>query len=96
MFYKHNQFDDYTQEKFYIENKIIFNWVKKNYFKNERFIFINSWNDYKNGNYLEYDERYGYASLNSFSKFIFNLSFQKSEYILNFREKYNVYFALKL
>ena len=86
-FINNNQFDDYTPEKFYIENKIIFNWVKKNYFKNERFIFINSWNDYKNGNYLEYDKKYGYASLNSFSKSIFNISFQKNEYILNFRDK---------
>ena len=76
-FINNNQFDDYTPEKFYIENKIIFNWVKKNYFKNERFVFINSWNDYKNGNYLECDEKYGYASLNSFSKSIFNISFQK-------------------
>ena len=86
-FINNNQFDDYTPEKFYIENKIIFDWVKTNYFKNERFIFINSWNDYKNGNYLEYDEKYGYASLNSFSKSIFNISFQKNEYIFDFRDK---------
>jgi hypothetical protein len=36
---------------------------------------------------LEYDEKYGYASLNSFSKSIFNISFQKNEYILDFRDK---------
>ena len=70
------KFKDFKPEKFYIANKIIFEWEKKNTKKNKGFIFVNSWNDYINGNYLEPDEIYGYALLNSFSKSILNLTFQ--------------------
>lgn len=75
-------FDDYKPEKFYILSKIIFNWknIAKN--NNEKFVFINSWNDYENKNYLEYDEKYGYASINTFSKSILNLPFNKNNYPL--------------
>jgi hypothetical protein len=66
-------FDDYKPEQFYITNKIIFKWEKSNNIRNEGFIFINSWNDYQNGNYLEYNEKYGYASINTFSKSLLNI-----------------------
>ena len=61
-------------------------WVKVNYFKIERFISINSLNEYKNGNYLEYNKKSGYASINTFSKSIFNISFHKHEYILEIED----------
>ena len=41
-----------------------------------QFIFLNSWNNYQKGYYLEPDEQYGYASINSFSKALFNLPFK--------------------
>ena len=72
----------YSPEKFYILNKVIIEWTKKNFEKTEGFFFINSWNDYESGNYLEPDEIYGYASLNSFSKALFNLSFNENDYNL--------------
>ena len=68
-------------EKFFIANRIIIEW-KKNFKQNQGFIFINSWNDYKNGYYLEPDEKYGYASLNSFSKSILNLTFRFNNFEL--------------
>ena len=43
-------------------------------------------NEYKNGNYLEYNKKYGYTSINTFSKSIFNISFHKHEYILEIEE----------
>ena len=68
--YINNKFNDYKPEKFYMINPILFNWqnIEKN--NKEKFIFINSWNDYEKHNYLEYDEKYGYSSINSFTKSI--------------------------
>ena len=70
----------YNPEKFYVLNKIIIDWTKKNYNRTKGFFFLSSWNDYENGNYLEPDIIYGYASLNSFSKALFNLSFNENNY----------------
>ena len=70
----------YTPEKFYILNRIIIDWTKKNFNQTRGIFLIDSWNDYKNGNYLEPDLIYGYASLNSFSKALFNLSFNENNY----------------
>ena len=74
----YKQFNDYKPEKFYMLNKIIFNFKYNN---KKHFIFINSWNDYKNGNYLEYDETYGYASINALSKSILNISYENKYYL---------------
>ena len=72
----YKNFKDFKPEKFYIANNIIFNWERINFKQNAGFIIIDSWNDYKNGNYLEPDEIYGYALINSFSKSILNFPFQ--------------------
>ena len=74
-------FDDYHPEYFYVMNKIILNWSK--YLNNETdyLIFINSWNNYKKGAYLEPNPQYGFGSINSFSKALFNLSY--TNYIYN-------------
>ena len=74
----YKNFDDYDPEKFYISNNLIFNWANFNYKQNRGIIFINSWNNYKDGQYLEPDEIFGYASINSFSKSLFNLPFRQN------------------
>ena len=68
-------FDYYSPEQFYMINKIIIEWTKKNYNETNQFIFINSWNEWGEGSYLEPDEKYGYASINSLSKALFNLPY---------------------
>ena len=68
-------FDHYSPEQFYMLNKIIIDWTIKHYYKDIRYIFINAWNEWGEGSYLEPDDRYGYASINSLSKAIFNLSY---------------------
>ena len=75
-----NKLRDYSPEKFYLLNKIIIDWTNMNYDKNNKFIFIDSWNNYNEGNYLEPDEKYGYASINSFSKALFNISYKDNNY----------------
>ena len=68
-------FDHYSPQQFYLFNKIIINWTNRHYNKDFRFIFINAWNEWGEGSYLEPDEKYGYASINSLSKAIFNLTY---------------------
>ena len=82
-----NSIKDYTPEKFYILNNIIINWTIKNYKKTKGIFFINSWNNYQKGSYLEQDNILGYSTINSFSKALFNLSFNDSYY--NFKYLYN-------
>lgn len=76
-------FDYYSPEKFYMINKLIVEWTKKNYNKKNRFIFINAWNEWGEGSYLEPDNKYGYASINSLSKALFNLSYVKIKNLIN-------------
>ena len=83
----YKEYNDYKPEKFYIMNNIIFKSIDINNYKNKGFLFINSWNNYKIGNYLEYDEVYGYASINAFSKSILNLSYKmNNDYLLDNHE----------
>ena len=79
---------DYTIEKYYILNNIIIDWIEKNLNNTDRLLFINSWNNYLERNYLEPDEIYGYASINSFSKALFKIPLQENIYqLLNFKNK---------
>jgi hypothetical protein len=84
----YKSFKDYNPEKFYIANNLIFEWENLNYNKSEGIVFINSWNNYKEGKYLEPDELYGYASINSFSKSIFNLPFQQNNLSCNIQQNF--------
>ncbi len=68
---------EYSPEKLYIISKFLINWTKNHSNKKNYFIFINAWNNWKEGNYLQPDQKYGYASLNSLSKAIFNLPYKK-------------------
>ena len=74
--------EDYSPSKFYLLNKILLGWIKININKKNRFIFIKSWNNYIEGNYLEPDEKYGYSSINSFSKALFNIPYKLNNYNL--------------
>ena len=77
-------FDHYSPEKFYLFNKNIIDWTIKHYNKDLRFIFINAWNEWGEGTYLEPDDKYGYASINSLSKAIFNISYSEQRTTIGF------------
>jgi len=72
------KFKDYKPEKFYIANNIIFKWENSHLYENQGILFVDSWNDYHNDNYLEPDEKYGFAIINSFTKSILNLPFSSN------------------
>ena len=76
-------YGEYNPELFYIMNKILIKWTKDNYNEQNRFIFINEWNNYYEGTYLEPDEKYGYCSINALSKALFNLSYRNTNYNLS-------------
>ena len=81
-------FKYYFPEEFYIINNNNINWTKKQYNKINQFIFINAWNEWGEGTYLEPDKKYGYASLNALSKAIFNLSYiQLNHNFISFKKR---------
>ena len=75
-------FGDYSPKLFYLLNKQLIKWTKDNYNESNRVIFINAWNNYFEGIYLEPDSRYGFASINALSKALFNLPYKHSYYNL--------------
>ena len=48
----------------------------------ERFIFVNAWNEWGEGTYLEPEEKYGYANINTLSKAIFDLPFDSNTTVI--------------
>ena len=79
-----NIFENYSPEQFYLINKKIIEWTREHYNINNRFIFINAWNEWGEGAYLEPDEKYGYASINSLSKALFDKDYKDINF--NFEE----------
>ena len=75
-------FNDYSPEKLYIITKIIINSSELFFNKNNNFLFINGWNNWKEGSYLEPDDKFGYASLNALSKALFNINYRNDNYNL--------------
>ena len=78
-----SSFFDYSTKYYYILNNLIIIYTKNNFNDSNKFIFLYSWNNYYNGFYLEPDCELGYASLNAFSKALFNISFQLNKNNLN-------------
>ena len=76
-------YGEYSPELFYKLNKLLIKSIKEYENDSNRFIFINAWNNYYEGTYLEPDERYGYGSLNALSKALFDLPFKNSKYNLS-------------
>ena len=79
---KNTIFGDYYPEHFFIMNKLLINWTTFYHNESDNLLFINAWNNYLNGAYLEPNPQFGYASINSVSKALFNLSFINQTYNL--------------
>jgi len=74
---------NYSLKKFYDFNKDVIKWTRKNHEENKRFIFINAWNEWGEGTYLEPDKIYGYAHINALSKALFDLPLTKFQNFTN-------------
>ena len=75
-------YNEYSPLKFYNSNKILMQWINKYLNSKNKFFFINSWNNWLEGSYLEPDDNYGYASINALSKALFNLTYKEEKYNL--------------
>lgn len=78
---------DSSPEKFYLISKYIIELIRKK--KKNNFLLINSWNNFEDNYFIEYNEKYGYSYLNSLSKAIQNINFIDKNYNLS----YNVDFG---
>ncbi len=67
---------NYSLKSYYQWLRIIVEETRKRNPEDKRFIFINAWNEWAEGTYLEPDEKYGYANINTLSKAIFDLPFE--------------------
>ena len=63
----------FSTEKFYVYNRVNVLWSRRHLAADRRFIFINAWNEWGEGTYLEPDTRYGYAPINALSRAIFDI-----------------------
>ncbi len=61
----------YSTSAFYEWVRMAVNNARENLPDDSRFMFINAWNEWAEGTYLEPDEKYGYATINAFSKALF-------------------------
>lgn len=62
----------FSLRDFYRWVRSITEYTRKNFPPEERFFFINAWNEWTEGTYLEPDEKYGYANINTFSEALFD------------------------
>jgi lipopolysaccharide biosynthesis protein len=60
----------FSGDKFYSWCRKVWEYTVRAFPENERFIFVNGWNEWGEGTYLEPDARFGYANINTLSRAI--------------------------
>lgn len=78
-----NTFEGFDLKKYYDWLRLNIDITEKNFKKEERFTFINAWNEWAEGTYLEPDKKYGYASLNITTQAILKEDFNLAREIKN-------------
>ena len=71
---KHNAyiFNNFSFYDFYKINKLNIYYDRKHYKPENRFMFVNAWNEWAEGDYLEPDKKFGYHAINTLSRAIFD------------------------
>lgn len=75
---KYNAWKNYSPFRFYVWSRIAIDYLRKNYDEDSRYLFVNAWNEWGEGTYLEPDEKYGYANINALSRAMYDLPFGKN------------------
>lgn len=57
--------------------------TRRDFPEEERYCFINAWNEWGEGTYLEPDAKYGYASINTVSRALFSLPLKEDLKVFN-------------
>lgn len=70
-----NIYDKFSLYIYYQWLRHLAEYTRRNNPANERFLFINAWNEWAEGTYLEPDEKYGYANINVTSRALLDLPF---------------------
>lgn len=78
-----NTFESFDLKKYYDWLRLNIDVTEKNFKKEERFTFINAWNEWAEGTYLEPDKKYGYANLNVTTQAILKEDFNLAREIKN-------------
>lgn len=73
----------YSTRSFYRWMRLIIKDARQKFSPDERFIFINAWNEWAEGTYLEPDRKYGYANINMASRALFDLPAERGITVLD-------------
>ena len=74
----YHNWEGYSPRRFFIYNKALVAWSRRNLSEDKRFIFVNAWNEWGEGTYLEPDTKYGYAHINALSRAVFDLPYDEN------------------
>lgn len=73
----------FSLQSFYRWTRALVRNARLTHAKEDRFIFVDAWNEWTEGTYLEPDAKYGYACINTFSKALYDLPYETEIKVLN-------------
>ncbi len=82
-------FANYNPEMFYNWARLVMEKIRNTYPEDRRFMFVNAWNEWAEGTYLEPDKKYGYTNINTLSKAILDLPYSDEVVMLNSKSAKN-------
>ena len=80
-------FYGYSTRDFYSWARYIAEYTKTSFTGDERIMFVNAWNEWGEGTYLEPDVKYGYSNINTFSRAIAGLPYIQDIEVITGREQ---------
>lgn len=70
---------NYSTAEFYNWLHLVIEETKRRYPKDQCFVFINAWNEWGEGTYLEPDKKFGYTNINTAAKAIYGLPYHSTK-----------------
>ncbi len=75
----YNAWVSFTLHRFYMWMRLTVQYTREHFDADRRFLFVNAWNEWGEGTYLEPDRKMGYARINTLSRAVFDLPFSEHE-----------------